>query len=342
MHIAIDAMGGDFAPGEIVRGAVAALQAKEDLRLSLVGQETRVLEALQGLSYPPERLTIVHAEEVIHGGDDPGLAIRGKKKASMVVALQMVREGQADAVLSAGNTGALMAGGLIFLGRLSGVDRPALLAVMPSFSGQAVVILDVGANMDARPEQLVQYAYMGRIYAQQLLGLAEPRVGLLNVGTEQRKGNAQVKKAFLLFQEYVPGFCGNIEGTDLFFNTADVVVCDGFVGNILLKISEGLSRGILGYLKEEFRRTARYRAGAALLLPAFRRLREKIDDTEYGGAPLVGVKGICIKCHGSSKARTIEQAVLRQVYPFVQNNVIDLFRKALLDTAGLAQGEDQD
>ncbi len=342
MQIAIDAMGGDYAPGEIVRGAVAALQAKEDLHLFLVGQEPRVLEALQGLSYPPERLTVVHAAEIIHGGDDPGLAIRGKKKASMVMALQMVREGQADAVLSAGNTGALMAGGLIFLGRLSGVSRPALLAVMPSFSGQAVVILDVGANMDARPEQMVQYAYMGRIYAQQLLGLPEPRVGLLNVGTEQRKGNAQVKKAFLLFQEYVPGFCGNIEGTDLFFDTADVVVCDGFVGNILLKISEGLSRGILGYLKAGFRRSARYRAGAVLLLPLLRGLRDKIDDTEYGGAPLVGVKGICIKCHGSSRARTIEQAILRQVYPFVQNNVIDLFRKALLDTAGLAQGEDHD
>jgi phosphate acyltransferase len=340
LQIAVDAMGGDYAPGEIVRGAVAALQVKEDLRLIVVGQQSRVSEALLGLSYPPERLTVLHADEVINGSDDPGLAIRSKRQSSMVKGLQLVRTGQADAFLSAGNTGALMAGGLLFLGRLSGIDRPALLAVMPSFSGEAVVILDVGANMDARPEQLLQYAHMGRIYAQKLLGISEPRVALLNVGTEPRKGNAQVKKAYTLFEEQVPGFCGNIEGTDLFFNAADVVVCDGFVGNILLKITEGLARGVLGYFKEEFKRSARYRAGAALLYPALRGLREKIDDAEYGGAPLVGVKGICIKCHGSSRARTIEQAIICQVYPFAQNGVIDLFRKTLRETKGLAQRED--
>ena len=342
VRIAIDAMGGDYAPVEIVNGAAAALRAREDLRIFLVGQESTLRDALQGMPFPKERLTIVHAEEVIRGDDDPGLAIRGKKKASMVVALQMVRSGLADAVLSAGNTGALMAGGLLFLGRLSGINRPALLAVMPSFSGAAVVILDVGANMDARPEQMVQYAFMGRIYAQQLLGLPAPRVALLNVGTEPNKGNSQAKKAFSLFQEYVPGFCGNIEGTDIFFNAADVVVCDGFVGNILLKISEGLSRGILGYMKQEFRRTTRNRLGASLLLPAFRGLREKIDDTEYGGAPLVGVKGVCIKCHGSSRAKSIEHAVLQQIYPFVRNSVQDLFRKALLEITALTKGVDQD
>lgn len=338
MHIAVDAMGGDHAPAEIVRGAVAALQAKDDLNITLVGRERAVREALQGLHFNRERLGIVHTAEVIQGEDDPGLAIRNKKRASMVVALQMVREGRAAAALSAGNTGALMAGGLLFLGRLENISRPALLTVMPSFSGVPVVVLDVGANMDARPEQMVQYAFMGRVYAQQLLGRAAPRIALLNVGTESNKGNSQVKKAYSLFRAYVPGFCGNIEGTDIFFNAADVVVCDGFVGNILLKISEGLARGILGYFKQELKRTARFRLGASLLLPVLQGLRENIDDSEYGGAPLVGVKGICIKCHGSARSRSIEQALIKQVYPLVRNNVPDLFREALREVADLMKG----
>jgi phosphate acyltransferase len=183
---------------------------------------------------------------------------------------------------------------------------------------------------------------MGRIYAQQILGRPDPRVALLNVGTEPNKGNSQVKKAYSLFQEYVPGFRGNIEGTGFFFNEADVVVCDGFVGNITLKISEGMARGILGYLKQELSGSGRYRLGAAMLRPALRGLREKLDDTEYGGAPLVGVRGLCIKCHGSSKARSIEQALLRQAYPFVKNGVLNLFQEALAQTTVLERGAGND
>jgi phosphate acyltransferase len=339
VRIAIDAMGGDFAPGALVEGAVAALPAREDLHIVLVGDREQIGGALKGHSYPAERLSVMHTEEFIRGDDDPGLAIRGKKGSSMVTALQLVRGGEADAALSAGNTGAFMAGGLLFLGRLSGISRPALLAVLPVFGGDPVVVLDVGANMDARPEQLVQYAFMGRIYAQRILRKPAPRVALLNVGSEPNKGNSQARKAFSLFHEYVPGFCGNIEGTDIFFNRADVVVCDGFVGNILLKITEGLARGILGQMKQEFTSAGRYRFGAALLRPALLRLREKIDDAEYGGAPLVGVKGLCIKCHGSSKARSIEQALLRQAYPFVKDRVLDLFREALAETACLGKEE---
>jgi phosphate acyltransferase len=340
IRIAIDAMGGDFGPGAIVQGAAAALPAREDLHISLVGRREQIDEALKGLSYPSERLSVIHAEEVIRGDDDPGLAIRGKKGSSMVTALQRVRNGEADAALSAGNTGAFMAGGLLFLGRLSGINRPALLAVLPGFGGGPVVVLDVGANMDARPEQLVQYAFMGRIYAQKLLERSDPRVALLNVGSEPNKGNSQARKAYSLFQEYVPGFRGNIEGTDVFINAADVVVCDGFVGNILLKTTEGLARGILGQMKQEFTAGGRNRFGAALLRPALMQLRAKLDDSGYGGAPLVGVKGLCIKCHGSSKARTIEQAVLRQAYPFVKDRVLDLFQEALAETACLEKGED--
>lgn len=329
IRVAVDAMGGDHAPGEIVMGTVKTLSAEPELKLYLLGDSDLIAACLKGVSYPEERLEIFHTEQVIKGDEDPGLAIRRKKNPSMLQAVQMVARGQAEVVLSAGNTGAFMAGGLLVLGRLPGISRPCLLIVAPSFTGEPVVVLDVGANMDASPEQLVQYAYMGRIYAQQLLGRPEPRVALLNVGRESNKGNMQLRKAHLLFQEYVEGFCGNIEGTDLFFSTADVVVCDGFVGNVLLKITEGLTRGIFGYMKQEFIRKGRYKLGAALLKPALKNLRANFDDTEYGGAPLLGVKGLCIKCHGSSRARSVEQALLKQAVPFVRNNVLDLFKEAL-------------
>lgn len=329
VRLAVDAMGGDHAPQEIIRGAVAALQARPDLKIFLVGRREQIAGILAGMTYPAERLELIHADEIIRGSDNPVPAIRRKRNSSMVTALQLVRAGEADVILSAGNTGALMAGALLFLGRLPQVKRPALLAVMPGLSGAPFVVLDVGANMDARPGQLVQYAFMGRIYSQQLLGCVSPRIALLNVGTEMNKGNSQVKKALPLFQEYVSGFCGNIEGTDIFHNAADVVVCDGFVGNILLKITEGLSRGIMVRLKEELTLTSRNRAGAFLLRPALSRLSGQINSTEYGGAPLVGVKGLCIKCHGSSRAKSIERAILKQAYPFVLSGLEALFEKAL-------------
>lgn len=332
--MAIDAMGGDHAPDEIINGALSALSYLDDLHLILVGRQEVIHKSLTILKYPESRIEICHTEEVIQCADDPGLSIRGKKKASMVKALEMVRSGEADAVLSAGNTGALMAGAVLFLGRLSGINRPALLTPMPSFSGKAILFLDVGANMDASPELLLQYAFMGRIYAQQISGYPEPRIALLNVGTEPNKGNSQVKKAYALFQEHLPGFCGNIEGTEAFFDTADVVICDGFVGNIFLKTSEGLSRAILSYFRQEIDSKLRYKMGAALLKPVFISLRKKIDSSGYGGAPLLGVKGLCIKCHGSSRARSIEQALIKQAYPFVKKNVTRQLRLALEELAG--------
>ncbi len=325
--LAVDAMGGDHAPREIVRGAAAALQVRQDLELLLVGRREQVEEALEGVAYPAGRLKLIHAEEVIRGDDDPALAVRRKKRSSLVTAMQLVREGEADAVLSAGNTGALMAGALLFLGRLPGVTRPALLAVLPGFGAAPFVLIDAGANMDARPGQLLQYAFMGRIYARQLLGRTAPKVALLNVGAEINKGNNQVKKAFPLLQEYIEGFCGNVEGTDLFSGAADVVVSDGFVGNVVLKTVEGLTRGLFGRFEQELIRDGRMDTG--MLRPALMRLRAQVEGSGYGGAPLVGVKGLCIKCHGSSQARSIEQAVLQQAYPFVQLRLEDLFLKDL-------------
>jgi phosphate acyltransferase len=329
VKVAVDAMGGDHAPSEIIAGAVSAISTIKDLQVILVGDVKSIKKDLAGFSYPEDNLSIVHAEEVISPDDDPGLSIRRKKKSSMVKALEMVRSGEANAALSAGNTGALMAGGLLFLGRLGKISRPALLTAMPSFGDRPVLFLDVGANMDARPGQLLQYAMMGRIYAQQILSCPSPKVALLNVGTEPKKGNQQVKKAHILLDKYLPQFYGNIEGTEVFFGKADVVVCDGFVGNIFLKTSEGLSRAILGYFKNEIPDSLRYKIGAALLKPFFLSLREKIDDSGYGGALLMGVNGLCIKCHGSSRARSIEQALLKQVYPFVCKKVTKQLQEAL-------------
>ncbi len=334
VRVAIDAMGGDHAPGEIVSGAVAALTTLEDMHITFVGREEEIHSVLKNRDYPLDRVSIDHAEEIIQADDDPGLSIRRKKESSMVKALQLVRSGEADAFLSAGNTGALMAGGLLFLGRIRGISRPALLTPMPGFHGQPVLFLDVGANMDARPGQLLQYAFMGRIYAQQILDCQEPRVALLNVGVEANKGNNQVRKAYNLCQEYLPGFCGNVEGTDAFLNVADVVVCDGFVGNIFLKSAEGLSRTILGFFRQEIGKKLRYKLGAALLQPVFQNLRHEIDDSGYGGAPLLGVNGLCIKCHGSSRAQSIEQALLKQAHPFVCKNVTGKFQAALEELSG--------
>ncbi len=334
VRVAVDAMGGDHAPSEIISGALSALTLLNNLNLTLVGDEEKIRKTLDGLKFPADRVEIFHAVEVIECDDDPGLSIRNKKDSSMVKALKMVREGKADAVLSAGNTGALMAGGVLFLGRLSGISRPALLTPMPSFEGEPVLFLDVGANMDASPEQLLQYAHMGRIYAQQILGCSEPRVALLNVGVEKNKGNSQARRAYSLFEDHLPGFCGNVEGTEVFFNAADVVICDGFVGNIFLKTSEGLSRAILSYFRQEINNKLFYKLGALLLKPVFLGLRNQIDTSGYGGAPLLGVNGLCIKCHGSSRAKSIEQALIKQAYPFVQNNVTSKLQDALEDLAG--------
>ncbi len=338
VRVAIDAMGGDHAPEALITGALAALATLEDLHIFLVGRDEEIKKVLEKKEYPPGRIEIRHADEVIEADDDPGLSIRRKKQSSMVKALQMVRSGEAEAFLSAGNTGALMAGGLLFLGRIGGISRPALLTPMPGFHGQPVLFLDVGANMDARPEQLLQYAYMGRIYAQQILNNPEPRVALLNVGIEANKGNNQVRKAYDLCLKHVPGFYGNIEGTDVFLNTVDVVVCDGFVGNVFLKSAEGLSRTILNFFRQEIKEKFRYKMGAMLLQPVFYKLRHEIDDSGYGGAPLLGVNGLCIKCHGSSKAISIEQALLKQVYPFVEKDVAGKFQASLEDLAGQLDG----
>jgi len=332
-------MGGDHAPEEIVKGVAQALYSTEKINVLLTGKDQVLQELVKKYRIPGDRLEIISAREEISGDDNPGLSIRRKKDSSMVVALKQVSQGRAEAVLSAGNTGALMAGGLLFLGRIYGVSRPALLTILPTFWGDGVAVLDVGANMDAHPEQMVQYGYMGKIYAEEILNKETPRVALLNVGTENNKGNEQSRKSYELFQKHVPNFCGNLEANQVFTGRdAEVVVCDGFVGNVLLKTAEGISRGIFGVLKEEFSRTFKNKLGAMLLKGAFQEFKNKMDESEYGGAPLVGVKGVCIKCHGSSRARAIEKALTHQVYPWVQGEVNQVFSRELQESGWLKKG----
>lgn len=332
LRVAVDAMGGDYAPSEIVKGVVSAVQKTDDLEVLLVGSEKAIRNSVD-IEISSPRIKIIHTDEHIGNDEDPGLAIRRKKKASMVKAMQLVRHGEADAVISAGNTGALMAGGLLFLGRIAGIKRPALLTVIPTFAGGGIVVLDVGANMDAKPEHMLQYALMGKIYASEVLAKENPRVALLNIGSEKNKGNSQVKSAYGLFEENVSNFVGNLEAKELFQNMTDVLVCDGFVGNVLLKTIEGVSRDIFAYLRDEIKKDIKARVASTLLLSVFKRVRNSLDESEHGGALLIGVKGVCIKCHGSSKEKAITQAILRQVYPLINNRTNKKIEKALKQTA---------
>ncbi len=306
MRIAIDAMGGDQAPDINVEGALLAAREFEDIEITLVGDES-VIHPLLGNRSP--RVQIHHAADVIDSDDEPAKAVRRKKDASMVVAGRLVKEAQADAMISAGNTGALMATGLLVIGRMEGIQRPGLAPMLPTMDGSGVLAIDLGANMDAAPEHLLQYAIMGSIYRQKMHGLAKPRVGLLNVGTEEMKGNELTKAAYPLLKQAPIHFAGNVEARDVLQGVCDVLVCDGFVGNILLKALEGTAGAIFSTLKAEFTRTIPAKLAAAVLKPGLTRFKKKLDYTEHGGAPLLGINGVCIKSHGSSDANAIKNAV---------------------------------
>jgi glycerol-3-phosphate acyltransferase PlsX len=307
LRVAVDAMGGDFAPGEIVRGAVQA--ARElGVEVLLVGPTRQIERELRALGGGPLPVQVVEAPEVIGMAEAPAMALRRKRQASILVAVETLRRGEADAVVSAGNTGAAMAASLLRLGRIEGIDRPAIAAVLPTLRGRAIMV-DVGANVDCRPKHLLQFAVMGSVYANRVLGIAEPRVGLMSNGAEETKGNETVIRAAELLRSSGLRFAGNIEGRDFFDGIADVAVCDGFVGNLLLKFGEGLALGIFTLLREELSRGMLVRLGVALATPRLRALARRMDHTEYGGAALLGVNGICIIAHGSSKAKAIRNSI---------------------------------
>jgi glycerol-3-phosphate acyltransferase PlsX len=322
MRIAIDAFGGDNAPEGIVAGAVEAAREYKEVQITLVGDEARIQALLTAAGAGTlSNLEVKHAPEVISTDEEPVRAVRRKKDASMVVAAAMVREGEADAVISAGNTGALMASGLLVVGRMKGIERPALAPMIPTMDGVGVLALDLGANMDATAEQLAQYAVMGSVYRRKVHGMKAPRVGLLNVGTEPGKGNEVTKAAYPLLEAAPIRFVGNVEARDVLNGVCDVLVCDGFVGNVMLKSLEGTASALFGALKEEFTRNAISKLAAAILRPGLRKFRNKMDYREVGAAPMLGLTGVVMKCHGSSDARAIKNAV-RQTVTALQSDVV--------------------
>jgi len=308
LKIALDAMGGDHAPGEIVRGAWETCR-DNGLKVILVGDRD-ILQREIDLLGPCSGLEIAHAPEVISMHEAPAAAVRRKKNSSVVMAADLVRYGEAAAMVSAGSTGATMAAALLRLGRIKGIDRPAIASVLPTARG-ATILLDVGANVDCKAKNLLQFAVMGSLYARKVLGIEKPRVGLLNVGEESTKGNELTQEAYPLFMNNDINFCGNIEGRDIFTGTMDVVVCDGFVGNVVLKTSEGLANVLMNMVKSEMQHSNLAKLGAFLALPSLKNLKKRLDYSEYGGAPLLGINGVAIVCHGSSQSRAIGNALSR-------------------------------
>ena len=315
-------MGGDHAPRAVVEGVDRALTSLRGIgRLLLVGDEAQIRAELGRVGRAgDDRLEVVHAPEVVRMEDPPSAALRAKKHSSITVAVEQVRRGEAQAVVSAGNTGAAVAATVVRLRTLPGIERPGIATVFPSPSGP-FVLLDAGANVDSKPHHLCQFAVMGDVYARRILGFEDPRIGVLSVGTEQVKGNELTKQALKLLHD-VDGlnFVGNVEGNDLFARAVDVVVCDGFVGNVVLKCSEGLARGLATILKDLLRKNPLRIAGAMLSRGAFRELKELSDSAQYGGAPLLGVDGVCIIGHGSSSPFAI-QNVIRVATEFVEHQV---------------------
>lgn len=308
-RIAIDAMGGDHAPAEIVAGAIRAA-AELDIEVLLVGdpQQIRASVAHQGQSFP---LEIITAEEVVAMDEEPITAIRRKPKSSINIAMDLVKTKRADAVVSAGHSGAVMAAALLRLGRLPGIDRPAIGAVFPTqIAGKPVLVLDVGANVDCKPKYLDQFAVMGSVYSQYVLGTSEPKVGLLNIGEEESKGDDLALRTYeLLNQNPRISFIGNAEGRDVLSGRFDVIVCDGFVGNVLLKFAEAVGNAVLQILKEELPQGLHGIVGTALLKPNLKRIKQRVDHAEHGGGLLLGVAGVCIISHGSSQAPSIYNAI---------------------------------
>ena len=319
-------MGGDYAPEQIVFGSVRAAK-KYGCEIVLVGDEQKirkVLEEEQG--WQDLKISVHHASEVIEMGEHPGAAIRRKKDASVVVATRLVKDGVCDAVLSAGSTGAAAASALLVLGRIKGIDRPTIATPMPTPRG-VTLLLDSGANVDSKPRHLVQSALMGSIYSQYIFDMEKPRVGLLNIGEEETKGNEQALATYPLLQQMTTiNFIGNVEGRDIPKGNVDVVICDGFVGNVVLKFAEGLAKTLMKLIKETIKDGGFLaKLGALLVMPALKKLGKRLDVTEYGGAPLLGVDGCCIICHGSSNAKSI-CSTIGVANEYVNNNVLDHIR----------------
>ncbi len=320
--IALDAYGGDNAPQINVDGALQAVEAYSDITVLLVGKQDELSKLLEGKQYDKSRLEIVPASEVITTHEQPTVALREKKDSSLVVGLNLVKTGRAQAFVSAGSTGAVLAGGLFIVGRIKGIERPALATMLPNEKGAYTLLLDSGANVDCKPPYLAQFGLMGSLYMEHVQGIKNPRVGLVNIGTEAEKGNALVKEAYPLL-EAVPNinFIGNVEPRDIPAGDVDVAVCDGFVGNVILKLSEGFVKSLLNMIKRELMSTFMSKMGALLSKGAFKNLKKGFDYTEVGGAAFIGLNGLVVKAHGSSNAKAIKNAI-RQCSVFIDSDIV--------------------
>lgn len=311
VNVAVDAMGGDNAPGEIVKGAVEAINQDKRVKVFLVGRNEAIEQELKGYEYDKAQLEIVHTEEVIETAEPPVMAIRKKKDSSIVRGMYMVKEGICDAFVSAGSTGAVLVGGQVIVGRIKGVERPPLAPLIPTLKGVSL-LLDCGANVDARPSHLVQFAKMGSVYMEHVMGVKNPKVGIVNIGAEEEKGNALVKETFPLLKNCPDiNFVGSVEARDIPNGDVDVIVCEAFVGNVVLKMYEGVGAALISRVKQGMMSTLRSKLGALLVKPALKETLKSFDTEQYGGAPLLGLNGLVVKTHGSSKAIEVKNSILQ-------------------------------
>lgn len=329
VNVAVDAMGGDNAPVEIVKGAVKAIQESKEVKVFLVGREEIIKEELKKYTYNCEQLEVVHAEEVIETAEPPVMAIRKKKDSSIVKAMYMVKEGTCDAFVSAGSTGAVLVGGQVIVGRIKGVERPPLAPLIPTERGVSLLV-DCGANVDARPSHLVQFAKMGSVYMEHVMGVKNPKVGIVNNGAEEEKGNALVKETFPLLKNCPEiNFIGSVEARDIPAGVADVIVCEAFVGNVVLKMYEGVGASLIKKVKEGMMTSLRSKIGAWLVKPALKQTLKGFSTDEYGGAPMLGLKGLVVKSHGSSKAIEIKNSIL-QCIAFKEQNINEKIKEKIV------------
>jgi len=319
-------MGGDNAPAETVKGAVEAVNESGKIQVYLVGKQDVLEKELAGYTYMKEQIVVVHASEIIETAEPPVMAIRKKKDSSLVKALNLVKDGTCDAFVSAGSTGATLVGGQVIVGRIKGVERPPLAPLIPTATGCSLLI-DCGANVDARPSHLVQFAKMGSVYMEYVMGVKHPKVGIVNIGAEEEKGNALVKETFPLLKNCSGiNFIGSVEARDIPAGAADVIVCEAFVGNVILKTYEGVGLTLISKVKEGMMSTLRSKIGALLVKPALKNTLKAFDLEQYGGAPLLGLKGLVVKTHGSSKANEIKNSIL-QCIAFKEQQISEKIRE---------------
>jgi len=321
-NIVLDAMGGDNQPDCNIEGAVTALKENSEIRITLVGDETIIKDKLKNLEYDKEKISIVHSTEIITNEDKPTKAFKQKKDSSIVVGMNIVKNGEADGFVSAGSTGAVLTASTMIIGRIAGIKRPALGTIMPNTKGYSFLI-DCGANVDAKAEYLHQYAKMGHAYMESVMSVKKPKIGLINVGAEEGKGNALTKEVFYLLKDDASlNFVGNVEARELPFGVVDVMVCDAFVGNVVLKHTEGMASALLSMIKDAMMSKPIYKFGAGLAKGAFKDLKENLSYEKYGGAPFLGLNQLVVKAHGSSSASAISGAI-NQCYLAAKNNLVE-------------------